>query len=641
MNAPAQVLLLGGVLALSSLALGGMAWRSVSQERQAAELRYRERGEAALDAAERALLEAARQAPPLVEWVAPLVSESRAEAPAAFLAELEALESRGEVPSKPSPLLGRVLSEATPGERAAALSVWAGALARGGQAEAAQAAWEEVVSLGAEHRDRRGLRRDLSARYFLARDVTQRLDLLEELSRDYRGWGAGEGLAAGVLWRRVALELAAALPEELEGVSGPPALRPAPLLTEGERERLTAHLLEEERRALARRARWSELSGVEDWARGAAPGAVACFEFPCDPTREAPAERRVLVSQAEGQLRFAPLDSVVAQGLAAPELGAFEQLGFEIRPLRSSQGVGGAEGDPLEQQITQRVLGEPFAGVELRVFGSELDTFVASEARRLKTTFAALAVVLTLVVLGIALLLRSVWREAEVARAQRNFVAAVTHELKTPLASIRLLGELLADGGVEPAKAQDFAERVVRETDRLTGLVETVLQLARSERAAHERVSLEPRELAESAAEAARLLCDEEGVELVLELEGDAPAIRGDREALVRTLINLLDNARKYGAGPLTLSTLSGEGKVCFVVSDAGAGVPEAQREQIFEAFWRGGDELTRSRPGVGLGLALGRAVAEAHEGQLRCEAAPEGGAQFVLSVPAVKAGQL
>lgn len=638
MSPRAQVLLLGGLLALTCLVLGAFAWRSVDQERVAATSRYQVRGEAALDAAERALGRALREVPrPFSETGgvaptssgAPLGSDHEA-----FLAGLRLLEEGGAIAPEEPAGLSEALREGPPAERAAALGAWAAALDRAGHRAEARAAWREVVALGPEHRDDRGLRRDLAARYFLAESVAERLELLEELAPEYRGWGPGAGLAAGVLWRRVLRELRpqapAALEAELTHFLGPDRglpSRPAPGPTAAEVLRLRDHLEAERGRELQRRAAWVEAAGIQAWFEAAGPGETASFELPGDPIRPPlPPDLRRVVALRGDELRLATLREVLAAGLAAPELEAYAELGFTIRRAE----VPAPEG---AQEVAQRTLSGALAGVELRAYGSELDAFVAADSRRLRTTLWLLGGTLALIVLGSGVLLRSVLREAETARAQRNFVAAVTHELKTPLASIRLLGELLAGGEVEAAQAQDFAERVVQETDRLTGLVQTVLQLARAEQGPGETARIQPSELADEAAEATRLTRAESETELRLDLSPCAE-IRGDRSALLGVLVNLIDNALKYGAGPLELELRGDARRVRFSLRDHGPGVPRAAREQIFEAFWRGEDEMTRTRTGVGLGLALGRAVAEAHAGSLSYQEPSGGGARFVLELP-------
>ncbi|MBL4849847.1 MAG: sensor histidine kinase, partial [Planctomycetes bacterium] len=122
-----------------------------------------------------------------------------------------------------------------------------------------------------------------------------------------------------------------------------------------------------------------------------------------------------------------------------------------------------------------------------------------------------------------------------------------------------------------------------------------------------------------------------------LEAPDGLPGLVGDREGLLGVLVNLLDNSLKYADldQPVELVLDADPARVRFSVRDRGPGIPPAERERIFEPFHRVQDEMTREQPGVGLGLALGRSVAEAHGGALRYTARSGGGSEFVLELPA------
>ena len=235
---------------------------------------------------------------------------------------------------------------------------------------------------------------------------------------------------------------------------------------------------------------------------------------------------------------------------------------------------------------------------------------------------------------------RAVRREVRAARDRENFVAAVTHELKAPLASIRLLAEVLAAGGVEEKKSREFADRVVGECDRLGRLVSGVLELARIESEPGSPVRLrtvEAGELARGVVRSFEPVARERGFSVALRLPAETLPVSGDKDALASALLNLLDNAVKYNDRPGVIElevAAVGKNHAAFAILDRGRGVPAADSRRIFEPFTRLGDEMTRDRPGVGLGLALVSRIASAHRGTVACEAREGGGSRFTVVLP-------
>jgi two-component system, OmpR family, sensor kinase len=234
----------------------------------------------------------------------------------------------------------------------------------------------------------------------------------------------------------------------------------------------------------------------------------------------------------------------------------------------------------------------------------------------------------------------------QIARASeertRRFVADAAHELRTPVAGVRAVAEAVLQAGPDA----DAAERermnllLVREAHRAARLVDDLLALAMIDAGLdlqHEQVDLLA--LATMEVERTRLLANGQTVEV----EGEAVVVDGDAQRLAQVLANLLDNARRYtpGAGCIRLSVATVDtpaaGKLAeLMVSDTGAGVPETQRERIFERLVRLDVARARSSGGAGLGLAIARGIARAHAGELTCEPPPPGeqGAVFRLVLP-------
>ncbi|HEU4418526.1 MAG TPA: HAMP domain-containing sensor histidine kinase, partial [Planctomycetota bacterium] len=235
--------------------------------------------------------------------------------------------------------------------------------------------------------------------------------------------------------------------------------------------------------------------------------------------------------------------------------------------------------------------------------------------------------------------MRGLRREALAMRARAEFLTGVTHELKTPVAAIRLVADVLTDDDVPPDKQREYFGLLAGESARLSMLVENVLDLGQMERG-ERAYDLRPGDLAEVVREAVQLftpLGKRAGLQLELH-EGAARAVATlDRGALMQALLNVLENARKYAADGkrLEVRTASGEGAFTIAVRDYGDGVTAAERESIFTRFQRGASHRHGSIPGVGLGLYLARTIVQRHGGELHCVPPEQGpGAQFVFTLP-------
>lgn len=237
--------------------------------------------------------------------------------------------------------------------------------------------------------------------------------------------------------------------------------------------------------------------------------------------------------------------------------------------------------------------------------------------------------------------LRGLRRAALAQQARSEFLTSVTHELKTPLASLRLLSELLASKRVaDAAEQQEYHELLASETTRLCALVENVLDLGRTERG-ERGLESRPVSVAEWLAETCAILqpmLAREGLPLHVDTVAAELTVRGDRGALTQALLNVLENARKYGAsarGVQVTASASGA-QVRVAVRDFGPGVPEAERERVFGKFVRGRAQASGAVPGLGLGLYLARAIARAHGGELSCTAPDDGagGALLLFTLP-------
>ena len=266
--------------------------------------------------------------------------------------------------------------------------------------------------------------------------------------------------------------------------------------------------------------------------------------------------------------------------------------------------------------------------VLLAVGGSEAGVIVAGV---LVLTFCTTAI--TGYILGSIF----VGRGASLARVQNDFLSSVSHELRTPLTAIGLFMESLRDGRLRAEDQPRVLQLLETEVARLDTLVGRLLELSKLESGAHvfERARVEVADLvreAQAAFDAATLSCP---TRLAVDL---APGLSlvGDRATLVRAVANLLINAWKYTGEDkrIAIQAHSVGRWIEISVADNGIGIPRDERREVFEEFTRGKEATRRGTPGVGLGLALVRAVVRAHNGTVDVTSRPGAGSTFRLRLP-------
>ncbi len=252
---------------------------------------------------------------------------------------------------------------------------------------------------------------------------------------------------------------------------------------------------------------------------------------------------------------------------------------------------------------------------------------------------AALAGLMLIVTLAGVTMYRATLRAEELSAQKSAFVSAVSHELRTPLTTIRMHAEMLRDGLVSKTKRPRFHEQLVHESVRLSHLVDNVLELSRLEEGRRE---LRPNEAdlggaVASIVEQQRPFIEGKGVELRL-IENDEPiTVSFDQQAVAQIVVNLMDNAVKYGCGDEAVVEVGvsavGDG-ACVYVRDNGPGVPESEREKVFERFHRIETPGCAHMPGTGIGLCLVRELARAHGGEAEVRDAPDGGCEVRVVIP-------
>lgn len=250
-----------------------------------------------------------------------------------------------------------------------------------------------------------------------------------------------------------------------------------------------------------------------------------------------------------------------------------------------------------------------------------------------------LPLVLAVTALAAVLLWRDVRRETETAAVRAQFVSSVSHELKTPLTSIRMYAQTLLMGRHRgEADRRIYLETIVNESERLTRLINNVLDFSRIESGGRS-YRMAPASLGAVVSDAARAMSyplDQGGFDLRVHIDDGIPEVRCDRDALTQALVNLLSNAVKFSgdARVIELELARENGEATLRVRDHGRGIEGRHHEAVFEHFFRAPEAETEGVPGTGLGLALVAHVARAHGGRVDLDSAPGRGSTFTLRLP-------
>ena len=228
--------------------------------------------------------------------------------------------------------------------------------------------------------------------------------------------------------------------------------------------------------------------------------------------------------------------------------------------------------------------------------------------------------------------------EAErVHEVRRDFVANISHELKTPIGALSLLSEAVLSAADEPASVVKFATRMQLEAKRLTDLVQEIINLSRLQDSDPLQVATENNvaDLINEAIDLVKTTSEAKGISVAA---GDIPAVvvLGDSEQLIMAIHNLLENAINYSPEntKVAVSSNTSDGIVEIVVADQGIGIPEEAQDRIFERFYRVDPARSRETGGTGLGLSIVKHVASNHGGEVKVWSSPNVGSSFALRLP-------
>lgn len=277
-------------------------------------------------------------------------------------------------------------------------------------------------------------------------------------------------------------------------------------------------------------------------------------------------------------------------------------------------------------------------GLHLEVILGDREAVTRSIRQQEAWTLGFVALASLVSISGLWFILATLKRERKLNEMKSQFVASVSHELRAPVASIRLMADALEEGKLAPETAKEFHRLIAREGARLSTLVGNVLDHARIEQG-RKVWKMEPTDLSALITDTLQVmqpLAAEKKISLTSRLETLETTL--DVGAIQQALVNLLDNAIKFSAAGSAVTvelSKSDERRTCEIrVKDEGPGIPKVEQSRIFERFYRPGDELRRETQGTGIGLSLVKSIVEAHHGSVSVESEPGKGSCFILRLP-------
>lgn len=304
-----------------------------------------------------------------------------------------------------------------------------------------------------------------------------------------------------------------------------------------------------------------------------------------------------------------------------------------------------AQSEGVRNDLASVSLAPPFTGWRLALRLADAATFDAAADERM-AFFLWTGIVVVAITAALALLVaRMLRKQSRLTRLKNDLVATVSHELKTPLASIRLLVDTLlnADGSPDApfgdqARAREYLEMIAKENTRLSRLIDNFLTFSRMERGKH-RFDFQPTDGAAIVDEAVAAVAERfDGVtnKLCVEVERPLP-LEGDAGALATVVVNLLDNAWKYSNEPkrVTVAAHRDADRIVISVADNGIGLSPRAVRKVFDRFFQVDQHLSRSHDGCGLGLSIVKYIVEAHGGEITVESRLGTGTTFTVSLPA------
>ena len=297
-----------------------------------------------------------------------------------------------------------------------------------------------------------------------------------------------------------------------------------------------------------------------------------------------------------------------------------------------------SNGAPQSGYLLETSLDRPFADWNARV-GLKYSNIDDLARNSFLHSAGATVLVLAVLLFGIALTLRATDREARLAQAKSDFVANVSHELKTPLSLLSLFSEILELGRVNSEEKKTEYYGIIRhESLRLNKLIDNILDFSKIEagRKTYNFADGDMGEVIETVLASYRYQITNAGFDIQAKIQTDLPPVLLDRDAMSQAISNLLDNAIKYSreVKQLSITTERRGSDLLIEIADHGMGIPRSEQAKVFDKFYRVGNGLVHDVKGSGLGLSLVKHIVEAHKGTISVESDVGKGTRFTILLP-------
>jgi len=336
-------------------------------------------------------------------------------------------------------------------------------------------------------------------------------------------------------------------------------------------------------------------------------------------------------------------------------LGVFDPQGLHdrlLKPLAATQRewkhvcfrITDARDSVLSERLPQDTLIvlkslsllDEIPGWTLTLYQRDMREVRKESRQKMLLLYSLVGFSLLILVLGSGFVAKGIAQERNLLTMKANFLSSISHELKTPLTSIRMFSEMMAQGRVQkPEKVIEYSGLIGKEANRLDNLIQAILSYTRMERGGEifRFETLDLADITNKVLESLKPLAINRGLDWQQKVESPL-LVLGDHASLYSLVQNLVDNAIKYTPPPGTILTelFEQDGQVVLRVTDSGIGIAPSEQKNIFNDFYRVGDEMTRSTKGSGLGLAIVRKVTETHRATISVQSRPGKGSTFTVS---------
>ncbi len=317
-----------------------------------------------------------------------------------------------------------------------------------------------------------------------------------------------------------------------------------------------------------------------------------------------------------------------------------EELGISYRITDNFGEYASGLENPETTAFLKVPLGKFFPSWDVEIHFKDVDIFETTAGRQEIVYMLAGLLAIAVMISAGSLATKVVGKQIRMNKLKNDFIATVSHELKTPLASMRVLVDTLLEGSYrDQHQVTEYLQLVSKENERLTGLIDNFLTFSRMERnkQAFMMVKTSPAAIARDAAEAVKTKFSKGKCKFEVNISEDLPDVLADQDAMVTVLINLLDNACKYSYDnrQIELRAFSKDGSVCFSVCDNGVGMSRRSARKIFNRFYQADRSLSRGAEGCGLGLSIAKFIVDAHKGTISIDSKPGEGSTFTVRLPA------